>query len=346
MKKHFKPIFVFVFCSCFCLYWFSYTPNFKSKRAFYFWELNRWSIYEERATIDTLQIEKVYVKFFDIVKSPTMGIIPSSKTELNLQSVGNATREIIPCVYIENNVFKKTTAKELLQFVDNLLFLLDKRFLENNGSNYSEIQIDCDWTESTKANYFTFLHYLNEQTDKKISATLRLYAYKFPEKMGVLPVDRAMLMCYNLLSPIQSKNKNSILDLGELVKYLKGADVYPIPLDVALPIYSMVHIYRNGQFHQLFHEDSPDFKENLLSIKDEWFEVKNDRIFIDKFLRKGDRLKFEEISPDLLLKAIEVIKKNVHFYQNPTLSLFHLQENELNHFNYEELDSIYNAFNK
>ena len=71
-----------------------------------------------------------------------------------------------------------------------------------NKISCQEIQIDCDWTKSTKDKYFYLLKKIKELSKKEISCTLRLYPYKYPEIMGVPPVDKAMLMCYNLIKPL------------------------------------------------------------------------------------------------------------------------------------------------
>lgn len=110
---------------------------------------------------------------------------------------------------------------------------------------FGEIQIDCDWTLKTKVNYFAFLNALKKISHKTISCTLRLYPFKYPEIMGTPPVDKATLMCYNLTKPLESENKNSILDNNELRSYLKNTEKYPIHLDIALPLFSMM--YQNGR---------------------------------------------------------------------------------------------------
>ncbi|MBK7469002.1 MAG: hypothetical protein IPJ43_20660 [Saprospiraceae bacterium] len=60
---------------------------------------------------------------------------------------------------------------------------------------------------------FLFPTKLKSISDKEISATLRLYPYKYTDNMGVPPVDKVMLMCYNLLNPLENLKQNSILDL-------------------------------------------------------------------------------------------------------------------------------------
>ncbi len=322
--------------------------DFEPDRAFYFWENNRTSLTPyESETLKKLNIKKLYLKFFEVEKNEVRGIIPAAKSELKINDSHFKNLAIVPTVYIRNNVFKKTSKEELKTLAKNLYSLIKKRFTENFSplqSSFLEIQIDCDWTESTKENYFLFLQYLNQETPQIISATLRLYAYKFPNKMGVLPVDRAMLMCYNLLSPKDAGNRNSILDLEELQKYIIGAKKYPHPLDIAIPIYSSVHFYQNDKFKAMLNDEDEKFKQKIKPIKGLWFTMKQDTVINGIYIRKGDRIKYEINTSKKINKAIDIIKSNVIFDRTTTIAIYHLQEVELKQYRYEELASFYTHF--
>ncbi|MEM0544143.1 hypothetical protein WFZ85_16275, partial [Flavobacterium sp. j3] len=93
-----------------------------------------------------------------------------------------------------------------------------------------------------------FLKKLKEISKKEISCTLRLYPYKYPDKMGVPPVDKVMIMCYNLINPLENENKNSILDLAELESYLISVPKYHKHIVIAFPIYSWMQVYLNKRF--------------------------------------------------------------------------------------------------
>jgi hypothetical protein len=332
--------------------WNKLNHKIEIQRGFYFWEADRSSLYSlEKETIDSLKIKKLYVKLFEIERNETFGDIPVEKSNLGFTDNYNSLKfDLIPTIYIRNEVFKNTTSKKLEELADNVNFLIDKKFNEQFKKdfpiNYNEIQIDCDWTQSTQKNYFYFLKHLKKLSGKKLSATLRLYAYKFPDKMGVLPVDKAMLMCYNLLSPQDFKYKNSILDLDELKKYLVGAKDYPVSLDIALPIYSAVQIYHNNQFKGRFYNEDSTFINALKPEKKFWYSVQRDTVFNELFLRKGDLVKYEKCAYKDVLKALDIIFKNVHLDLNTTLTLYHLQQSELELYTNEELDSIYNGITR
>ncbi len=71
------------------------------------------------------------------------------------------------------------------------------------------LQIDCDWTTKTAPKYFYFLQQIREKLDAHedggtfaslamLSATIRLHQVKYPEKSGMPPVDKGVLMFYNM----------------------------------------------------------------------------------------------------------------------------------------------------
>jgi hypothetical protein len=356
MKR--KLLFIGLFI-LFILGYFSitfFTKEIHPIRAFYYWQNQAWELSnKEQQTIQNLKVKKLYVKFFEVDKNDIQGIFPFAKNELNLSSYDTLVTkiEIVPTVYIRNEVFKQSSKKEISELAENILFLIEKKFMKQYVENPvpKEIQMDCDWTESTKDNYHLFLTILKEKMQmnsffKKMnsSATVRLYAYKFPDKMGVLPVDRAMLMCYNLIPPFDAGDRNSILNISELHKYLIGSDSYPIPLDIALPIYSSVQVYQNTSFAGIIYSEDSTFFKQTKKLNNTWHLSKMDTVINGIFIRKGDKLKVEKMNFKLINKAIKSILEHVELDENPTISLFHLEDYELTNFTYEELDSCFNHF--
>jgi len=321
------------------------------EKAFYYWKSDSYSLSEkEKDILKNQDIKKLYVKFFEVDYSEAMGNLPVSKTSYSYYTCCDGEKagyEVIPAVYIKNIVFQKSSEKELDQLADNVNYLVDKYAQEKMDSlQVSEIQIDCDWTESTKNNYFYFLKKLKPLSKKQISATLRLYPYKYPDKMGVPPVDKVTLMCYNLINPLEDKSKNSILDLKELESYLDGTQKYPLHLDIALPVYSWMQIYQNNRFTGIIYNGN-QLKKSLKSVKPMWYEVTKDTAMdYQTYLRIGDKIKYEEITTDKINQAIELIKKHVKFDKNITVTLFHLDENQLKNYTDEEISSFYSRFAK
>lgn len=315
-------------------------------RAFYFWEGRSSLDSAEDSILTDQQVKKLYVKFFEVEFNEIRGPIPISKSVLNLHANKYDSLEVIPTIYIQNEVFKGIQENELNDFSEKVWHLITKKYQENIGKikKLKEIQIDCDWTISTKDKYISFLKILKSKINCRLSATLRLYAYKFPDQMGVLPVDRAMLLCYNLLPPVGSNNQNSILELSELKKYLIGANEYPIPLDIGLPLFSNAVVYKNNHFSGLLHSDLEEVKSVLKPYKKYWSVVTKDTTFEETFLMKGDKVKLETVSPQKINRAIDIITENVSLSNNYTVAFYYLNYKQLESYESKEIRTFYNAF--
>ena len=162
--------------------------------------------------------------------------------------------------------------------------------------------------------------------------------------MGVPPVDRVMLMCYNLLPPLKEEDKNSILDLNELQSYLNLVDDYPLPMDIALPIFSYHFLYQNNQLEGLLNTSISELYPHVHQIKPDWYEVNRDVIVGDKFLRGGDQIKIEYINKQLLDDAIQMIAEEVDLNDSICVSLFHLDNNTIAAYEQENIDRFYDSF--
>ena len=319
------------------------------KRAFYYWKSYEWDFSsKEYETLDSLDVKKIYVKFFEVDYSPEMGSYPIAKTRLSMGYYEEKKNfSIVPTVYLKNSVFKKASKEELDLLADNTHFLIQK-FLGDQLDIFTadEYQMDCDWTQSTKENYFYFLKKLKSISGKKISVTLRLYPYKYPDIMGVPPADRATLMCYNLLNPIENPQKNAILDVNELELYLENTKPYPVALDIALPIYSWAQVYHNEVFSDILYCDLDDLKPIMKQEKPMWYSVLSDTLICEVYLREGDQLKCEEMNAEKIKEAISLLRKYVDINENTTVSLFHLDQQQIGKFKNEELSSFYTDFSE
>ena len=318
-------------------------PSVNIKHGIYFWENDTPSLSSENsAALDSLSIQKLYIKIFEVDRVSGENK-PIAKSSLHLTTSEIKNRELIPCIYMLNKVFIESSKDELDELAENVAHLTEKYLNEKLSSkgklNYSEIQIDCDWSAKSQGNYFYFLRKIKKLTDKKISCTLRLYPYKYHEEMGVPPCDRAMLMCYNLLNPIRNPRKNTILDIGEMSKYLDTKFDYPIPLDVALPVYSWLQCYDRDRFKGVIHGPIEEYTELLSYDRDLWYNLQADTVISNLYLRKGDRIKLERVSKNELSEAVEIIKASGVLKSDAVFSYFHLSSQELKYYGYEKLNS-------
>ncbi|MBI1183348.1 hypothetical protein GC194_03695 [bacterium] len=310
--------------------------------------------------LEKSEIQRCYVHLFDVKPDPLYGAVPDAKTHLSLSYNpytfdpydsslldGCAGVHFIPTVFVRNDVFEQVEPIEIDRLAGNIAYLCDKYFhdkLEINEHNYDEIQLDCDWTSATKDAFFKLIAQLKETSGKKVSCTLRLYPFKYREKMGIPPADRVTLMCYNYFNPLQHPSENSIQNNEELKRYLQHSDSYPIPIDVALPIFSYTILYHNNEYAGIIYHNANDIMDILNPIDPLWYEVEKDTNIADYYLVKGDKLKIESCSPEMSFESIDILKDHLDFDKTTTLSFFHLSEQNIKTYSHETLNSLYLHF--
>jgi len=220
----------------------------------------------------------------------------------------------------------------------------------------TELQFDCDWTESTRDKYFSFLTHIKKHfSDKLISSTVRLYAYKYPDKAGVPPVEKGMLMCYNAGDLKNINSGNTIFNKKEVLSYLDVDKPYPLPLDYALPIFEWCAVYRADKLIHLAPRESFYFE----SYGQSSYELQNDpnaetpiyKVIVDELndyttdgfiLKKGDLVKVESPSlTDVAAVAGKLGSKNTN--PKPVVSLFHFQFKKVLK-NEKQIKKIYDSF--
>ncbi|PSL22431.1 hypothetical protein [Chitinophaga ginsengisoli] len=193
----------------------------------------------------------------------------------------------------------------------------------------TEIQIDCDWTANTRDKYFHFLKALRlHYPDKVLSATIRLYPYKYPKKMGVPPVDRGMLMCYNLGNIKDANTNNSVFDLKTLQQYFNGPS-YPLQLDIAFPVFGWYAWFRGNEFKGIVH-DEPSLMDDTITftrLDTHRYRVMTDTVQGNYYYRSGDILRREYPDSNMLSKAIELVKEKVPNYHR--IAFYHWNQSSI-----------------
>lgn len=218
--------------------------------AFYHWQTRLSLDVEEQTWLDSTATQRVYVKFFDIAWEGK----PVPSAELQRAGTWREGIEVVPTLYVTNETMRELGKQTELE---QSLATLTQRCLGKINTlwpelHYTELQIDCDWTKTTRATYFAWLKQLKAALPLGVdlSATIRLHQYRYPEQTGVPPVDRGMLMYYNMGELSSWQETNSILNLTAAAPYL-AVDGYELPLDIALPLYRWGTLYRNGQLLKL-----------------------------------------------------------------------------------------------
>ncbi|WP_151950316.1 hypothetical protein [Aliarcobacter butzleri] len=220
--------------------------------------------------------EKLYIKVLDVNFS--------TKLELLKTNIKDAPKNFIPVIYITNETMKNVDYS-----------LVSKAILETlKNYKFDEIQIDCDWSLSTRSNYFNLLEDLKEKLNKKISATIRLHQIKYYTKTGIPPVDYGVLMYYNMSNIGDFNTKNSILDNEIAKKYHYNFDVYPLKLKLALPLYSQAIQFREEKAISLFEGvEEKDFNNDFEKLENNRYKVLNSHYFKGRYIYKDDIFRLE-----------------------------------------------------
>jgi hypothetical protein len=332
---------LFIFSSC------KKSKRESVSRGFYYWKSRFQLAPNEQKELISLGATKLYVKFFDVDWNEDVGE-PQPYATIQPKGVLDSSFHIVPTVFITNRTFEKLDENRISSLKRNVYNKISQLLnCFDNDLTIQEIQIDCDWNESTREKYFKFLKDLKKEIgkDKKLSVTIRLHQVKYFEKTGIPPVDRGMLMFYNMGQVENLNSDNSIFNEEDASKYLFNFDKYPLPLDVALPVFSWVAIFRQNKLFQLVNDFEPSLSgnKNIVQIAPNTFKVKELIEMKSYLLNPGDIIKFEVLKPENTLKAAEMIKPHL----NDTLSVILFDYNELNLKRYEESDlqKIYDSFN-
>ena len=322
----------------------SCTPTKKEiTPAFYHWQTNFSLSQSEKDYLQNFSIKKLYVKFFDVDWNGRMQE-PLPVAEVILDTTELQSVEIIPTIFITNRSLKNYPLEKMEELGENIL---EKIF--SIKKDVRELQIDCDWSGTTKEKYFRLLRFLKKEIQEEkiqLSATIRLHQIKYFKRTGVPPVDRGILMFYNVDDVKDDKTKNSILDLVVAKQYFFNFENYPLELDVALPIFSWGVLYRSGGMIKLINnlraEDMMD-DSYFLQTDETHFEVVKSTYLNGKYLYEGDIIRLEIVPLETLKKSAKLLKTKI---KNPniTISFYHLDTTTIKHYPYEKLEAIITAF--
>lgn len=334
-----------------CIFLFSACQQNKikknsSKRALYFWK----SVYNpsdyENERLKELNVNELYVKYFDIEWNKEYKL-PMPIAQVNFKDSFQIKKYAIkPTVFISNQCIFNIELMQVDSLASNILNLIYKINAINNLPNPSEIQIDCDWTATTQDRYFALLAAIKKrEKNAAISATIRLHQIKYKEKTGVPPVDKGLLMCYNMGNLKNSQTKNSIIEFEEFNKYTQELHSYPLPLDIGLPIFEWNIFIRNNSFIGIINSfpDSIFANKMLFSKKDNRYTILKDSLLLGYDFRKGDILRNEKSEFNVILAVAKKLQQQLKLTPS-TIVLYHLDSLTFIKYTNHELETIYSSF--
>ena len=359
-------------------------PNTSARQvqaAFYCWETE--PDYENWALLDSLNTRKIYLRLFDVAWDEAADK-PYPAGPYRGSWIWADSMEPVPVVFITNETLQRLDSAgcaDLAARIGNKSeALLDRLLAVQRREHYwefenaatpspgnedravdsttnhanqwragiREFQIDCDWTAGTRERYFYLLNELRRQHSQyRYSCTIRLHQFKDPKGAGVPPVERGMLMCYNTGDLKDRKTRNSIFSFEEARKYLENAPAYPLPLDVALPVFRWGVLFHLNQFQCIVPDEvwekTRSFYFEPVDDQQRMFRARMDFTLLDHYVREGDLLRLEEPDPAELLQAVRLLRKQPA-PQPMTIAFFHLGSNLASHETLPKLQALVAAF--
>jgi hypothetical protein len=265
---------------------------------------------------------------------------PLPVAKINFEQPVPGGIEVVPVLFITNETFQQCDADQLTQLALKIPQLLASQLANNRVAAPKEIQIDCDWTATTKDKYFLLLQLLKKTElfkDKTLSVTIRLHQVKYRSETGVPPADRGLLMCYNMGNLQKPETKNSIIETSVLEQYIGRAKEYPLPLDMALPIFDWWVWFRGNEYMGLV------YAETLQPADSKKWKAQHDTSFNGYTLKAGDWLRYEGSDVSEINKAILLLKAQRNCPEQ-NIILYHLDAKNLTHYAPDALERFYSGF--
>lgn len=316
--------------------------------SFYYWKTVYRQDSVENNALKSIAAKRLFVRIMDVDLDET-GTMAIPISSIAFKTPLPNTIEAVPVIYLVNEVLKQQSEQQLKILASKILSYTEAKVRQGGKENFRELQLDCDWTSSTRNRYFYFLQELKKHTDQKgitLSATLRLHQVKNIHNSGVPPVDKVLLMCYNMGNLRQYGPQNSILDLKEMEIYLKDVlKTYPLTIDVALPLFSWSVIFRDKQYIGI----SKRLEPYLLADTSLFEQQASSPLYVLKKslpkagLRANDVVRREEVNVPDLLAASDFLSRYLP-RENFKLIFYHLDAPLLNNFRDEDLQEIINRF--
>lgn len=223
-------------------------PMPTTMRSVYYWSttLNMDSV--KTAFMRNYDISRMYIRYFDVVADQSGRAVPNATLKFATDVPQGI--DIVPTVFFMPECLRQDRSR--------LASLIVKRVVQMNETNdvynVKEIQIDCDWTQSTRQLYAEFMQAMMRECHSrhlKLSSTIRLHQLAQTPP----PADRGVLMMYNTGDATDIRCHEPILDMHDAAPYLPRLNDYKLKLSTAYPIFTWRILFRGGRFVGFIHND-------------------------------------------------------------------------------------------
>lgn len=289
--------------------------------AFYYWRTTFDLTPAERRTLQQCNVSHLYIRYFDVKLDPhTKQPIPESP--IHFRSLPPEGIRVTPVVYITNAVMLRsdlavdTLADHIADYI--------RRINRTAGLPApDDLQIDCDWSTRSRDRFMAFIDTLRGRIPA-LTATIRLHQAKHYTITRIPHVDRGVLMYYNM-GTIAADTLNSIYDRAIAARYITSLPRYPLPLDVALPLYAWgVHSDANGRVKALIDRIDRNALERdtnfHLTPGSNIILVRHSNIMGGRYYTAGDQVKIEAVTPRDLRGMANDLRRNLR--QRPREIIF------------------------
>lgn len=311
-------------------------------KSFYYWKTIYKLNHEEQFILDTLHVNSLYVRYFDVDwDDKSKQAIPKAPVYFN----EIPKQKVIPVIFLTNRTLVNIQVEDISVLANKIVHKVNS-INANRKLAYSEIQLDCDWTETSRFKYFLLLKELKMRigSSKILSATIRLHQVKFHKRTGIPPVDKGVLMVYNIANLNDVNTVNSIFDPDIILQYTAQLDQYPLHLDLAFPVFNQNVLFRNhiftGVLRDINYFDPNRVPVNFKKIKNNLYLCIRDTMISNYFIKREDVLRSEKVDYDQVKRISESLRKQLKS-DTFTLLIFDLNSN---HFINKSIDEINELF--
>ena len=184
-----------------------------SVRAVYYWATLFDIDSAKRNFLTRHDISRMYVRYFDVVADRSGQPMPNATLRFLTPTPNDV--EIVPTVFVMPECLRgdnRLLAQRIVERVKQMN-------ATNDVEGVKEMQIDCDWTASTRHAYNLFMAEmlrLCHSHNMRLSSTIRLHQLS----QAPPPADRGVLMMYNTGNVTNPDCHKPILNMRDAAPYL------------------------------------------------------------------------------------------------------------------------------